>query len=163
MLKITPNNKDPESTELRLDCYSLSIPASIVAQSRYMAIEYKYVCPEQYANLGTMSIWVNKIGGAYTKTHTAYSIHDITANEWNVAVFDISTLQESVDTSDGKIFRQFHLFPYGKNANPANMSTEQIMYIGDVSFHSSIPLTVLSSVWISERAIRSLSVRIRRV
>ncbi len=136
VLKITPNNVNPESGEIRLDCYRLSYSASLMKNARYMAVEYKYVCPEQYENVGKMSVWINKSGGAYTKTHTAYAINDIKANEWNFAVFDISTLQASVDDTEGNIFKQFHFWPYGKTVNPANMSTEQVMYIGDVSFHS---------------------------
>ncbi|MBR5307487.1 MAG: S-layer homology domain-containing protein [Clostridia bacterium] len=139
-LKVVPNTEDTE-TKLALDCYSLRYPAKDIEHARYMTIEYKYVCPEQYANVGAMHVILSPGGKALKKSIPVNAQQNTKAGEWSVAVFDVSEIADNLDLTEGNIFKQFHLYPFGKSANPQTMSKDQVMYIADVSFYSINPDT----------------------
>ncbi len=139
VLKIVPTGENSDDKQLRIDCYKLSYPVAEFAKARFMTVEYKYECPEQYENVGKMYVYITTGGKALKKSVTAYSMQDIKAGEWTTAVFDVSAIADSVDMTDGNIFKQFHLFPYGRDTDATKLSPDQVMYIGDISFYSLNP------------------------
>ncbi len=139
VLKVIPDSVNALDTKLRLDCYSLAIPAKDIESARFMTIEYKYDAPEQYKLAEKMKVSLYSNGNALKSSFSVNSMESIKSGEWTTAVFDVSKIGEVIDTTAGNIFKQFHFFPYGEGANPANMSDEQVMYIGDVSFWSLNP------------------------
>ena len=88
-LKVVPNTEDTE-TKLALDCYSLRYPAKDIEHARYMTIEYKYVCPEEYANVGAMHVILSPGGKALKKSIPVNAKQNTKAGEWSVAIFDVS-------------------------------------------------------------------------
>ncbi|MBR5307859.1 MAG: S-layer homology domain-containing protein [Clostridia bacterium] len=137
VLKVVPDKENAKGTNIALDCYCLTYSVNDIKDARYMTVEYKYECPADYENLGKMSITMFPNGGALKTSVAADSIGDIKNGEWATAIFNISKISSALN-EDGT-FKQFHLYPFSKGANPVNMVKEQVMYIGDVSFYSVNP------------------------
>ena len=139
-LKITPTPAAAAAAgtkELRLDCYSLSYTARQIRGAKYMTIKYKY---EGNAGMGfPMTVQFFKTGGALKESFVFDSKDKVKGGGWRVALFDISSINNNLDITDGKIFSQFHLWPLGRYAEVADMTGNQAIYIGDVSFHDRVP------------------------
>ena len=139
VLKIVPAGAKSDDSQLRIDCYKLSYPVSEFSNVRYMTVEYKYECPEQYENIGKMHVILSRGGGALTSNVTADSVSAVECGGWKVAIFDVSAITEKLNMTEGNIFKQFHFYPYGKKTDSKTLSASQIMYIGDISFYSFNP------------------------
>lgn len=135
-LKIVPTPATALSPEIRLDCYSLTYPSSQLKGVKYMTVKYRYDGTKIPSN--PMKVLFLTGGGGFSKNLTVTAKEGIKNGVWSVAKFDVSALNDNLVLEDGKIFKQFHFWPYGANSNPASLEG-QIMYISDITFHSNEP------------------------
>lgn len=134
-VKITPSPETALVSYLGIDCFSLSYPATKLVGAKYLTIDYKY---ESDKNLNyPLGITFVSNGKPFSRSVYVESVEPAQSGGWKTAVFDISALNDVIDTSG--VFRQFHFYPYGYSTNINNLEREQIIYISDFKFHNEIP------------------------
>lgn len=134
-LKVVPTPDDAQSSKLALDCYKLKFTKEDLENALYMTIDYKYTGEEDLPN---MYLEILKTGGLFKSEIHATAQTETVKDEWSTAVFDISSARFSLSDEEGKIFKQFHFYPYGNEVNSFDAKTaspDQVMYIGKISFY----------------------------
>ncbi len=136
-LKIVPMTEDYEVTKITVDCYSISYSAAELAKVKFVTVRYKYVAPDGIQNASKMRLNLLPNGGALKNTVSAYS-GELVKNEWATAIFNVSAIENSLQNEEGKIFRQFHLCPYG-DSPLETLDASEVMYISEIVFYSKNP------------------------
>ena len=139
-IKLTPNNVDPGSAEIVLDYHSLGIAGTDLQFVRYIAVNYKYVCPPEKRGAGqNMSLLMMPAAGALKGWVNINSLNLIKEDKWDKIIFDVNLFKTNVNTGNGAFLQQFHLYPYGKGVDPKGLSPEDVMLIGDIEFWGAYP------------------------
>jgi len=168
ILRVTPNNIDPGSSEIVLDFYSLNIDAKDLKDARYLAIKYRYECPPGNRNSGDkMAIGMMPSGGALNAWVNINSQTPIVSNNWwGVVIFNITEFETKIDPKEGNVLKQFHFRPFGREINPKSFVDGEFMCLGDFEFWSAYPEVYKESIdagieaFNAERAIKAEAERL---
>ena len=140
-VKITPNPAGADAAKLaiKLDAYELDNKKIDLRLYNYIVIEYKYDTASPKCN---SKMYINLLQGktkALKKAMGYSSMDPITSGGWQKAIFNISTVkQQLTDPSNESYLWQFHFQPFGGTL-PSNLSENDVMYIGNITFTSNNP------------------------
>ena len=136
-LQIVPTPDTALSNEIRIDCYTLSYTPQQLYGAKYMTVEYKYTGSSDFDR--PMTVQLFKTDGALKSSMMLTSKNKIKCGDWAMAVFDVSAISANLDFSEDKKFSQFHFWPYGRDTRVSELTVNQAIYIGDITFHSKAP------------------------
>ena len=141
VLKIIPNNADPEREELILDFFNLNIDAKNLKDVRYIAVKYRYECPPSTRGAGDkMGLLMMPSGEALNAWVDINSETPIVANNWwGVVLFNVNDFATKVNPKEGNLLKQFHFYPFGKKVDPKSIPDGEVMYLGDIEFWTGYP------------------------
>ncbi len=140
-VKIVPTPDTANHVRLGLDCHSLGLPASYLAESNFVEIDYKYVVPDGVAGSKgrKMMFSILASGGAVSASTDMTSDGTIVGDgQWHTMVVNLAPIKSKVDP-DAK-FDQFHFFPFGYTTDPKTMNAGEEMYIGEIRFLREIEI-----------------------
>ncbi len=134
-LKLTPTPDTALSNEVRVDCYGLGIDSGDVKGTKYISVKYRYDGAADKTQ--NMEMQIFSFGGVLANHATLKSQATVTSGGWKIAVFDASSFGNAV--IEGQKFNQFHLWPYGRSVSVKSLTASDVLYIGDITFHSKAP------------------------
>ncbi len=136
-LKVVPSPETALTNFISLDCYSVKYRKSEIYNANFLVIKYKYVAPEDRKHPEKMTVAFMQSGGAFNGIQRFESMNTIKNGVWDYAIFDISG--KKLSTTAGGYFQQFHFMPYGETTDISTLTSDQEMYIADVSFYTQNP------------------------
>ncbi len=137
-LKVVPNPEATSTKVLPLECYSLTYTPEQLEKANYVTVRYKYTAPAGVKNAQNMTIGIAATGGAVSKYSSFTAVNETVQNNWAYALFDITSLKDTIVKEDGKKFQQLHINPFG-GAQLASLSRDEIFYISEIAFHATKP------------------------
>lgn len=103
----------------------------------YVILEYKYVSPAPRFNQ-RMGINIMTRNIALSQHVGVVSSDNVSAGEWNKAIFNFSKALKPALLDGSHLVHQFHLLPFG-SMPPAGLTEEDVIYFGDITFTSENP------------------------
>ncbi len=135
-----PNGADAGKLSVKLDAYEVDNKKIDLRLYNYMVVDYKYDTDTPKSNL---KMYVNFLPGKtkILKKAMGYTAMDpLTNGGWQKAVFNISSVkQQLTDPTTESYLWQFHFQPFGASL-ASNLSTNDILYIGNITFTPNNPL-----------------------
>ena len=141
-VKITPDpmGADAGKLSVKLDAYELDNKKVDLRLYNYVVVDYKY---DTEAPKSDLKMHINFLPGknkVLKKAMGYTSIDPITNGGWQKAVFNIATVkQQLTDPTTEAFLWQFHFQPYGGGV-AANLSENDVLYIGNITFTPNNPL-----------------------
>ncbi len=141
VLKVTPNPESTESTSVVVDGYKYTSAKVHLGIYKWFALEYYYESENPLTNL-RMRFSIMPTGGALfpQKSATATAQSYVSANKWDIAIFDMGTPLATTfnpDTENPYLY-QMHTYPYGAS-NLNKLSENDVMYISKIMFFKEEP------------------------
>ncbi len=136
-LKVTPSPETALEKEVRLDCWSLDYSADQMKGVKYLTVKYRLdgKAPAEKP----MRLQFLKGKGGLSGSKVFNSTENIKSDGWQIAVFDISAINDILVFEEGKKITQFHMYPYGQGVDVNGMTKDQVMYISDFTFYNKAP------------------------
>ena len=106
-------------------------------ETSYIILEYKYDCknPSYKQRMG-INIMKSNLG--LTNSVLVYSSDTVKNDGWHTAVFNFREKVNAAFTEGSHIVNQLHFLPFGNLAS-ANLTEDDIVYIGNITFTSEDP------------------------
>ncbi|MBR5309059.1 MAG: S-layer homology domain-containing protein [Clostridia bacterium] len=141
-VKVIPNPESKQGTTINVDGYKYRGTQINLEAYQWFAVEYYYESPKPIEGM-KMRIGILNTGSPPPllsgKSHHKDSLDTIKANEWSIAVFDMSGVQSVINPdSTNKTLSQTHTYPFG-TTKVANLTTDDVMYISRIMFFSEKP------------------------
>ena len=138
VLRVIPSPETALTDFITLDCYSVKYRHNEIVNANFIAITYKYITPTVGGEEPErMHLTLHTSGGALKTPYHVDSQNTIKRGVWTTAIFNISG--KPINEKPMGYFQQFHLMPYGSSKNVKDLTAEDIMYIGDISFYTINP------------------------
>jgi len=137
-VKTVPNKNAEDSTATVVDGYHYTTAKIHVGVYKYAAVEYFYESDDPLTNI-RMRLNPLSNGGALLKSVSADSQSYLKANEWNIAVFNLSAMGTNANpNADNLHLMQMHTYPFGTN-NIKKHKGNDAMYISKIMFFKENP------------------------
>ena len=135
-VKIVPNNKSEDSTQMKIEGYKYKSANIDVGKFKWAAIEYKYISPSPMST--SMAIHIKNNGDILNPKNllsaTVDSSWKISEGEWTVAIFNVENIHRFLrEGKDTHILNQMHVLPLGVS-NVRKSSGSDTFYIGRIAF-----------------------------
>ena len=106
-------------------------------ETSYIILEYKYDCKNpSYKHRMGINIMKSNLG--LTNSVLVYSSDTVKNDGWHTAVFNFREKVNAAFTEGSHIVNQLHFLPFGNLAS-ANLTEDDIVYIGNITFTSEDP------------------------
>ncbi|MBR5308307.1 MAG: S-layer homology domain-containing protein [Clostridia bacterium] len=140
VVKVVPNPAVENKGSVGLDSYNLDVHKIDITQSKYIIVDYYYDAPIQNAN-GRMTIYMSPNKSPFSVGLTMQSNEMITSGGWQRATFNIGShvIKNLKAGYTSPYLYQMHLYPYGQSTMSTSLTTDDVMYIGKITFTGANP------------------------
>lgn len=133
----TPNGAMAGRQHIIVDALELAKFGFDLDEHSYMILEYKYDCKNpSYKHKMALNIMRSNLG--LKNSVLVYSNDCIKNDGWHTAVFNFKEKVSAALTEGSHIVNQLHFLPFG-NLTPSNLTENDIIYIGNITFTSEDP------------------------